>query len=174
MQATAKQLGFSIGRKSEWISKAARKAALIAAGFDPANGRDVSEFVAGFNAARSAKTAENDQATRSLIGSRNVYRLGAEHRGGASVGHCCTTGVYSDPTDFFDLLVVADSEDQAEQVGLDELTKRIDESKPCKCAFHKQAGGERWWSSVCVRAEQITAGEVVSSGHKVAALLVAK
>ena len=84
------------------------------------------------------------------------YQLTAEHSSGKSVGHPCTTGVYDDATERLDGTVEAETKHEAEQLGMDTLEQIVDESEPCDCSRRLSPGGETWWESVCVSAEEVT------------------
>ena len=76
----------------------------------------------------------------------------AEHTSGGSVGHACTRGVYSDPTESWTAVVKADSISAAVSAGLAELRAHIDDWEPCNCVRKSEPGYTSWWNSVCVRA----------------------
>lgn len=83
-----------------------------------------------------------------------TYHIWAEHTSGQSVGHPCTTGVFSDPTDQFSEVVEAESEAAAEEMGRKLLAKIVEESEPCSCQRHWQAGSNSWWGGVAIIASR--------------------
>ncbi len=77
----------------------------------------------------------------------------AEHCSGRSVGHPCLKGVYSDPTDGFDEIIEADSEESAIDLGMTALEQLVEEANSCDCERQLSPGGEQWWDSVALHAE---------------------
>lgn len=82
----------------------------------------------------------------------HTYYVWAEHCSGASVGHPCLTGVFSDPTDQWSEEIEAESEEAAQEIGKQRLAKIVEDSQPCACRRHEQAGSDRWWNSVALIA----------------------
>ena len=83
------------------------------------------------------------------------YKITAEHCNGASVSHSCTTGIYSDPTDYFQEKIEANSEEEANFIGLRRLQQIVEDSEPCHCHRHLEPGYDSWWNSVSISIEQI-------------------
>lgn len=78
------------------------------------------------------------------------FKATAEHSGGASVGHPCKTGVFSDPTDSWEETIEADDIDDARDKAQTALESIVEEAEECHCQRKRQAGGERWWNSVSI------------------------
>lgn len=78
----------------------------------------------------------------------NRYHVWAEHTAGASVGHPCTAGVYSDPTDQWSEEIEAENEDSAREIAHAKLAETLKDAEPCGCEFHHCPGSDRWWNSV--------------------------
>lgn len=74
----------------------------------------------------------------------------AEHTSGASVGHPCTRGVYSDPTDMWQEEIEADGLSEANEKAHAALSKIVEEYDPCNCQRKEQPGSNRWWASVSI------------------------
>lgn len=83
------------------------------------------------------------------------YRITAEHSCGKSVSHPCVDGVYSDPTDDFDLEIEACDESEAERKGLAELVALADAAEPCKCRRRLSPGSDAWVGSVALSVIQM-------------------
>lgn len=88
------------------------------------------------------------------------YTVTAEHTNGKSVGHCCTSGVYSDPTDGFEWQGQAANADAAEHVAYEEMQRFVADSDECECKRHLRAGSDAWWGSVAFTVQN-EAGQVV-------------
>lgn len=84
-----------------------------------------------------------------------LWRITAEHCWGKSVDHPCRKGVFSDPTDGFELEVEAADEDAARDAGVKALERIVQDAPVCDCQRQKQAGSRDWWESVCVSAMPI-------------------
>lgn len=83
------------------------------------------------------------------------YKITAEHCSGGSVGHPCTKGIYSDPTDDFEVRVETDTQEDAEVLGAERLRDRVDTWGACDCQRKRLPGSNAWWASVAIIAEQI-------------------
>lgn len=92
------------------------------------------------------------------------YNITAEHTNGKSVGHPCTTGVYSDPVDSFEMEWETDDatgtpsydlEEAAERAGWAALLRIADDAEPCKCRRHLSPGGNAWVNSVSIIVKEI-------------------
>lgn len=84
----------------------------------------------------------------------NTYHIWAEHTDGASVGHPCRKGIYSDPTDQFSETVDAENEDAAREIGQKRLQAIVDEAETCQCERHLAPGWDSWWNSVTIIASR--------------------
>ena len=83
-----------------------------------------------------------------------TFVINAEHTSGQSVGHPCTKGVYSDPSDSLcGCTVEAASEEQAERLAWEKLRELVEAAKPCDCHRKLEPGFNRWWDSVTVSVE---------------------
>ncbi len=80
------------------------------------------------------------------------YNVTAEHGNGASVGHPCVDGIYTDAADRLDIEVEAVDDEAAERIGRNHLDRLVAEAEPCHCRRHWQPGSNRWWDSVSVIA----------------------
>lgn len=88
------------------------------------------------------------------------YTVTAEHTQGKSVDHCCTNGVYSDPTDEFEWTGEAENANDAERLAFIAMGVEVKNSTPCECKRHLQAGSEAWYKSVVLAARN-EAGQLV-------------
>lgn len=79
-----------------------------------------------------------------------AFRITAEHCNGESVDHPCTKGIYSDPTECFERVVEAETEQAAIDAGQDLLAELVDGAEPCDCRRKCQPGSDRWWNSVAL------------------------
>ena len=79
-----------------------------------------------------------------------TYTVTAEHTQGKSVSHPCSRGIYDDPSDGFEFECEAETPEQAEELAYAELSRLVEDSQPCHCKRHLQAGSESWWNSVTV------------------------
>lgn len=75
----------------------------------------------------------------------------AEHTAGRSVDHPCTRGVYSDPTNHFQITVEVNDLLDAISRGHTELETIVTDSNPCDCHRKRRPGGREWWDSVIVQ-----------------------
>jgi hypothetical protein len=82
------------------------------------------------------------------------YRAYAEHGGGASVGHPCRKGVYSDPADNWELIFDASCQDEAQSIADSDFEAFVRDAAPCDCNRNLCSGSERWWNSVSVIVEE--------------------
>lgn len=82
------------------------------------------------------------------------FTVTAEHGNGKSVGHPCRHGVYSDPTDSFEMSVEASDENDAISIATRELEKRVKSWPACDCRRQCQPGSNDWWDSVSIIAEE--------------------
>jgi hypothetical protein len=73
-----------------------------------------------------------------------------EHTSGASTGHPCTTGIYDDPADSWEINLDATTHAEAEQSAQDQLRHDVAHWRPCDCRRRAQPGNERWWASIVV------------------------
>ena len=87
-----------------------------------------------------------------------LFNITAEHTSGESVGHHCTTGVYSDPTDSFDEYIEAKNEEQAIKQAWKLLMDAVDSQGECNCKRREVAfaGSDSWCNSVSFNIESIT------------------
>tara|TARA_R110000824_G_scaffold24088_1_gene85302 strand:+ start:412 stop:720 length:309 start_codon:yes stop_codon:yes gene_type:complete len=83
----------------------------------------------------------------------------AEHTAGRSLSHCCTSGRHEDPTESFEVTVLAITAEEAEELGQDALCNRIfEERKPCACGRDRGGDlGEDWFDSVALQAVAVAA-----------------
>jgi hypothetical protein len=84
-----------------------------------------------------------------------TYYCTAEHTSGGSVGHPCTHGVYSDPTEQFSETIEADNQEAAEKIAYQRLEAIVEETEPCNCRRQLKPGNASWWNSVCVTVSRI-------------------
>lgn len=80
------------------------------------------------------------------------YIVTAEHCCGASVSHPCSRGVFTDPTEDFEMEVEAKDEDEAVRHGHDSLWALAEGSAACDCRRRLRAGSNAWWNSVAIHA----------------------
>lgn len=83
------------------------------------------------------------------------YRCTAGHTQGKSIGHCCSIGVWDDPTETFEIEVEAVDAREAERIGCEQLLKIVNDAEPCPCQRHEVPGYDSWWESVAVTAERL-------------------
>jgi hypothetical protein len=74
----------------------------------------------------------------------------AEHTQGKSVAHHCRRGVYSDPTDGFQVEITADSIHDAMQLAHDDLREIVDDCRDCWCERRLSPGSDSWWESIAI------------------------
>ena len=94
-----------------------------------------------------------------------TYHLWAEHTAGQSIGHPCSTGVWDDPTERLDCTIDAESEADAETIGMQELEAIVAKYTPCDCRRKLSAGNDRWWSSVRIVASLAAYPEYVGDAQ---------
>lgn len=83
------------------------------------------------------------------------YRVTATHTNGASVTHACRFGVYSDVVDSYDEIIEANSDEDAEVLGYEQLFERAKRDRVCDCDRKLRPGVDRWAESVTVTAEPL-------------------
>lgn len=74
----------------------------------------------------------------------------AEHTAGTSVGHPCSKGIYSDPTDHWEEDIEARDEEDAQHKAFKSLQKLVSDYPACDCRRKLEPGSNRWWNSVIV------------------------
>jgi len=152
---------YELGKEEALIhssyTRTSRNAKLVAAGYDLAHdgGAAAQEFRRGFDEGSRGRDAHKREKLIAELGPGPYWRVTAEHCGGASVGHPCTTGVYSDPTDSFSEVVAAATEEEAIDKGQAMLAALVDGWEPCACKRHEKPGWDRWWNSVTMSAAEI-------------------
>lgn len=89
----------------------------------------------------------------------------AEHTGGKSVGHPCSKGVHSDPTDSWQAHVEAATVDLAQDQAYRLLAADVAEAETCDCRRQLRAGSEAWWDSVvtCLWPEDQEAADALDA-----------
>lgn len=81
------------------------------------------------------------------------YRISVEHCGGGSVEHSCTDGVYSDPSQDFDgIIVEADSAITAIHRAVMDIAEAANKADYCNCNLRYAPGTDKWWDSLTVDA----------------------
>lgn len=84
-----------------------------------------------------------------------MFKVTAEHVGGASVAHMCRDGVYTDPVDGFTELIDAESMNAAEERAREILWANTMDAVECDCSLARTPGSTAWWESVAFHAEPV-------------------
>ena len=150
---TAYEIGYAEGKRHGYfVTKRERKELLVAAGFYPATDQSVAEFQRGLGAGSDSFQQKLEAQTREILGDGPYWRLSAEHTSGKSVGHCCTCGVYDDPTASWEAVISAATEEAAQEIGESLLAEVVEEAEVCNCNRQLKPGSNDWWNSVAVSA----------------------
>lgn len=82
----------------------------------------------------------------------NNYYCWAEHTQGRSVDHCCTTGIFNDPTDEWEHECEAQNEEVAMGLAEEAFAKYTEQPSDVACACGAYPGylTKNWYDSVVI------------------------
>jgi hypothetical protein len=86
---------------------------------------------------------------------KRTYYCWAEHTAGKSIGHSCSTGSFSDPSDDWILEVTAENQDEAYVLAGKQFEAHVKDweennREACCCGKYSGSLWNSWWDSVAV------------------------
>lgn len=78
----------------------------------------------------------------------------AEHTQGRSISHSCTRGAFDDPSEWWEMAIEAETEDEARDKAVKAFEARVQDWGTCHCRRKLAPGGREWWESVSVSVVQ--------------------
>ena len=142
----AEKLGADAG--CGWLSRGKARGLLEKAGLPAGRGHQT----ALIEAIHEQRKVQADDIRARLHG-RALFVVTSEHCNGKDVGHPCSTGVHTDPSEKLDFVVAARNEQEAREFAEAALARIVEEHEDCACGRDDGTMYDEWWNSVSIIVE---------------------